>query len=61
LERHYLSAIRRFHHRLSFVIVAVLAFALIVGVPVTVGASAPVTAQAAITRNETNVGLERFA
>jgi len=57
LERHYLSAIRRFHHRLSFVIVAVLAFALIVGVPVTVGASAPVTAQAAITRNETNVGL----
>jgi len=57
LERHYLSAIRRFHHRLSFVIVTVLAFALIVGVPVTVGASAPVTAQAAITRNETNVGL----
>ncbi len=46
---------------MSFVIVAVLAFALIVGVPVTVGASAPVTAQAAITRNETNVGLERFA
>ncbi|MGI8688027.1 MAG: S53 family peptidase [Thermomicrobiales bacterium] len=55
MERHCLSAIRRYH-RLSFVIVAVLAFAPIVGVPIPVGASAPVTAQVAIARNETKVG-----
>lgn len=56
MEYHCLSAIRRYHHRLSFVIIAVLALAPIAAVPVTVGASAPVTVQAAIARNETNVG-----
>ncbi len=56
MEYHCLSAIRRYYHRLSFVIIAVLALAPIAAAPVTVGASSPVTAQDAIARNETNVG-----
>jgi len=56
LAHHCLSVIRRVHYRLSFVIVAVLALGPIMSVPVTVGAAAPVTAQAAIARNETIVG-----
>lgn len=56
MEHYCLSAIRRYYRGLSFVIVAVLAFAPIAGVFVTVGAATPVTAQAAIARNATNVG-----
>lgn len=56
MAHHCLSVIRRVHYRLSFVIVAVLALGPIMSVPVTVGAAAPVTAQAAIARNETIVG-----